>query len=185
MPMSYGSRKGQKVDWIVLHYPVAPGCNAKWCYDYYNKPNVTKSAHFAVDENSVVSIVPCDLAAFHCSTGGKVVYCGANNLNSIGIDLMDRKISCKTKSVCDCDWYIPENTLDLAADFIARLIGIYKIPLDHVVRHYDVTHKACPRPLCGDDVNQYYGISGNQKWNKFKTKIEEFLFFFDADVVQL
>ena len=172
MPMSYGSRKGHKVEWIILHYPVAPGCSAKWCYDYYNKPNVPESAHFAIDENSIVPLVPCNLAAWHCSIKGKKVYCGATNWNSIGIDLMDRKLSCKTKSVCDNDWFIPNVTLELAADFIARLMGIYDIPINHIVRHYDVTHKACPRPLCGDDVNQYYGISGNQKWGEFKAAIQ-------------
>ena len=171
MPFSYGSRKGQKVEWIVLHYPVAPGCNAKWCWDYYNKPSVPESAHFAIDEYSIESLVPCDLAAFHCATSGKTVYCGANNLNSIGIDLMDRKLSCRTKSVKDCDWYIPEATLELAADFIARLMQIYNIDIEHVVRHYDITKKYCPRPLVGDDINQFYGISGNQRWMQFKEQI--------------
>lgn len=173
MSLSYGSRKGQKIEWIILHYPVAPGCNAKWCYDYYNKPNVSESAHFAIDEYSIESLVPCNLAAWHCSIKGKKVYCGATNWNSIGIDLMDRKLSCKTKSVEDCDWYIPEATLALAADFIARLMQIYNIDIDHVVRHYCVTHKFCPRPLCGDDINAYYGISGNERWARFKAQIQE------------
>ena len=171
MPFSYGSRKGNSIEWIILHYPVAPGCNAKWCWEYYNKKNVTESAHFAIDESNIESLVPCNLAAWHCSTKGKKVYCGANNLNSIGIDLMDRKLSCKTKSVEDCDWYIPDKTLALAANFIARLMEIYNIDIDHVVRHYQVTHKFCPRPLVGDDVNQYYGITGNQRWQQFKEQI--------------
>lgn len=173
MPFSYGSRQGQKIEWIVLHYPVAPGCNAKWCWDYYNKANVKESAHFAVDSNNIESLVPCNLAAWHCSIKDKKVYCGANNFNSIGIDLMDRKLSCRTTSVNDRDWYIPEKTLALAADFIARLMGIYDISIDHVVRHYDVTHKWCPRPLVGDDINLFYGISGNARWARFKEQIME------------
>ncbi len=173
MSFSYGSRKGQKIEWIICHYPAAPGCNAKWCYNYYAKDNVSESAHFAISEYDVQSIIPCNLAAFHCATKGKTVYCKATNLNSIGIDLMDRKLSCKTKSVTDCDWYIPEQTLALAADFIARLMQIYNIDIDHVIRHYDVTKKQCPRPLCGDDINDYYGISGNERWAQFKAQIQE------------
>ena len=173
MPLHYGSRNGKKIEWIICHYPVAPGCSAKWCYDYYYRCNEAKSAHFAICENDVQSIVPCNLAAYHCSIKGKTTYCGATNLNSIGIDLMDRKLSCKTMSVNDCDWFIPEKTLDVAAGFIAELMQIYHIDIDHVIRHYDVTHKACPRPLVGDDMNIYYGISGNERWARFKAQIAE------------
>lgn len=173
MAFSYGSRKGHKIEWIIFHYPVAPGCNAKWCYEYYSKTNVSKSAHFAIDERSIECMVPCDLAAWHCSTSGLKTFCGANNLNSIGIDLMDRKLSCKSKSVCDDDWYIPEKTLDLAADFTARLMDIFCIDIDHVIRHFDVTRKQCPRPLVGDDVNQYYGITGDKRWLLFNEQIRD------------
>ena len=173
MSFSYGSRQGHNVEWIVLHYPVAPGCSAKWCWEYYNKPNVSESAHFAIDQSNIESLVPCNLAAFHCATKGKTVYCSATNLNSIGIDLMDKKLSCKTKSVKDTDWYIPERTLDIAAGFIAELMVIYGVDIDHVIRHWDCTHKACPRPLCGDDINDYYGISGNERWAQFKAQIQD------------
>ena len=173
MPLHYGSRNGKKIEWIVCHYPVAPGCSAKWCYDYYYRTNEKKSAHFAICENDVQSIVPCDLAAWHCSTYGKTTYCGATNLNSIGIDLMERKLCCKTKRVEDNDWYIPEKTLDVAAGFIAELMQIYHIDIDHVIRHYDVTHKACPRPLVGDDFNEFYKVCGNARWIHFKQQILE------------
>lgn len=53
MPFSYGSRQGHNVEWIVLHYPAAPGCSAKWCWEYYNKPNVPESAHFAIDQSNI------------------------------------------------------------------------------------------------------------------------------------
>ena len=76
-----------------------------------------------------------------------------------------------TMSVCDNDWYIPEKTLEVAAGFIADLMKIYNVDICHVVRHYDVTHKWCPRPLVGDDINQYYKISGNERWEQFKQQI--------------
>lgn len=173
MPLHYGSRNGSKIEWIVIHYPVAPGCTAKWCYDYYNRTNEKKSAHFSVSDNDVQTIVPCSLAAYHCATTGCVVKCGACNRNSIGIDLMDNKLSKKTMNVCDDDWYISEKTLSVASGFIADLMHIFDIDIDHVVRHHDVTGKACPRPLVGDDVNQYYGISGNERWERFKQQISE------------
>ena len=47
----------------------------------------------------------------------------------------------------------------------------YNIPADHVIRHYDVTGKLCPRPLCGTDMNSYYRTSGDYQWQLFKQKI--------------
>lgn len=180
MSLNYGSRRGQKIEWIICHYPAAPGCNASWCKKYYERDKVPESAHYAVSMYETVSIVPCSFAAFHCATSGKdksgnpiKVYCSATNYNSIGIDLMDNKINRKTLSVKDCDWYIPEATLDRASYLIAYLMKQYNIDIDHVIRHYDVSKKNCPRPLVGDDINEYYGISGNQKWEQFKQLIQE------------
>lgn len=172
MAIKYGSRNGKKIEWIVVHYPVAPGCNAWWCYDYYNRDKVSESAHYAISTDDTVSMVPVKFAAWHCSVKNKKAYCDANNWNSIGIDLMDNKINKKTLKVEDNDWYIHERTLERAANLIAYLMRVYDIDIDHVVRHYDVTHKWCPRPLVGDDINQYYGISGNQKWAQFKERIK-------------
>ena len=47
----------------------------------------------------------------------------------------------------------------------------YNVPLENVVRHYDVTGKWCPRPWMGDDTNTYYGTSGNEQWKKFKERL--------------
>ena len=41
------------------------------------------------------------------------------------------------------------------------------------VTDYEITKKNCPRPLVGDDINEYYKVSGNQKWQEFKLHISE------------
>lgn len=41
------------------------------------------------------------------------------------------------------------------------------------LRHYDVTVKACPRPWVGEDINTYYGKTGNQLWAEFKARLTE------------
>lgn len=171
MSVYCGSRHGKKIEWIVCHYPAAPGKSAKWMYDYYNNCKRTVSAHYSVSPDGTESIVPCSMAAWHVATSGCKTYCGATNYNSIGIDLMDNKLSTRTLKVEDNDWYIHERTLDRATYLIAYLMKQYNIDIDHVVRHYDVTHKSCPRPLTGNDINKYYGISGNQRWAQFKKEI--------------
>lgn len=169
--LHYGSRQCKKIEWIIVHYPVMPGANAKRCKQYYQNTNEKKSAHYAVSQNQTESIVPCAFAAWHCCTKDIKTFCGANNYNSIGIDLMDCKINTRSLSVKDRDWYIPEATLDRAAFLIAYLMYQYDITIEHVIRHYDVTHKQCPRPLVGDDINEHYKCSGNQKWVEFKQLI--------------
>lgn len=173
MSLYYGSRKEKKIEWIIVHYPVAPGCNASWCKRYYERVRVAKSIHYAVSDGETVSIVPCDLVAYHCATYDIPTYCSATNYNSIGIDLMDNKINKKSLSVRDSDWYISEKTLSRAAYLISFLMKKYSIDINHVIRHYDVTHKLCPRPLVGDDINAYYGITGNERWAAFKQQINE------------
>jgi hypothetical protein len=48
----------------------------------------------------------------------------------------------------------------------------YGIDAAHVLRHYDVTAKWCPRPWMGDDINAFYRRSGNQMWAEFKASLE-------------
>lgn len=49
----------------------------------------------------------------------------------------------------------------------------YNIPADHVIRHYDVTGKLCPRPWCCADMNVYYKTSGDAQWEEFKKRISD------------
>ena len=46
----------------------------------------------------------------------------------------------------------------LGRDIMAR----YGIPMEHVLRHYDVTGKLCPQPLIDED-----------KWTAFKARLED------------
>ena len=174
--ISQSSRRGSKIEWIVCHYPVAFGKDANWMLEYYKNTKDNVSAHYAVSDCQTVSIVACANAANHCATADRKTYCGANNRNSIGIDLMDNKINRKSSKVEDADWYISEQTLERAANLIVFLMKKYNLDLNHVVRHYDVTHKWCPRPLMGDDINEYYNMSGNQRWKLFKKRISELLY---------
>lgn len=63
MAIKSGSRKGHKIQWIVIHYPVALGKSAEWLYKYYYNTTAIKSAHFAVDKSGVKQIVALDKAA--------------------------------------------------------------------------------------------------------------------------
>lgn len=167
----HDSRNGTKISWIVIHYVASPGANALSILRYYDGKKVSESAHYAVDKNNSICIVNSHFTANHCKTSGLKTYCGANNRNSIGIDLCDDKIDKSSRKVEDRDWFIPWQTLSRAASLVAFLMYKYGIDIDHVVRHYDVTHKMCPRPLVGDDINEYYKMSGNDAWEAFKADV--------------
>ena len=62
----------------------------------------------------------------------------------------------------DGTWDIDEETYAAAAALGRDIMERYGIPLDHVLRHYDVTGKLCPRPLIDED-----------KWAAFKARLED------------
>ena len=75
------------------------------------------------------------------------------------------------RSAAPADWYFPPEIVDNLVVFTQMLMQKYNVPLENVVRHYDVTGKWCPRPWMGDDTNTYYGTSGNEQWKKFKERL--------------
>lgn len=44
------------------------------------------------------------------------------------------------------------------------------------------TGKWCPRPWMGDDMNAYYGTSGNEQWARFKARLSGNEEVFDMDI---
>lgn len=80
------------------------------------------------------------------------------------------------------DWYFTEKTVDNLVEFTRALMEKYNIPAENVVRHYDVTGKWCPRPWMGDDMNAYYGTSGNEQWARFKARLSGNEEVFDMDI---
>lgn len=47
----------------------------------------------------------------------------------------------------DRDWYFEDATIKSAIELTRYLMEKYHIPVDNVLRHYDVTGKICPNPL--------------------------------------
>ena len=126
-----------------------------------------------MDEGPVVyQCVLDEDIAWHCGTEG-AYYSDCRNSNSIGIEVRPHKLSTKTMYASDKDWYFDKETINNLVEFTKSLMKKYNIPADHVIRHYDVTHKWCPRPYYGSDVNSYYGVSGDEMWRQFKLRIAE------------
>lgn len=154
---------------IVVHYFGALG-TAAGVADYFKTPGIQASAHYAVDEGNIIyrCVKETDVA-WHCGDGTKHPEC--RNWNSLGVELRPKKLNTKSMGAWDSDWFFDPKTLDNAEWIIRKLMKKYNIPIDRVLRHYDVSGKFCPRPFMGDDTNLYYHTSGNVQWQRFKERL--------------
>lgn len=142
----------RKIEYLVMHY-VGAVSTARNNASYFKNAYRGASAHYFVDDNEVVQVVEDKDIAWHC--GNDVYYCGARNSNSLSIEM--------------CCYRMSNGNLNITADTEARavelakeLIKKYNIPIENVVRHYDVTRKNCPAPM----------VSDIERWNNFKKKLE-------------
>jgi len=164
----------RRIKYIVIHYFGSLG-SAKSVANYFASAYRGASAHYALDEGSVVyqSVEDEDIA-WHCGTSGTYFHAECRNSNSIGIEVRPYKIdTSRSAYASDTDWYFTEEIIDNLVIFVKYLMAKYNIDADHVIRHYDVTHKYCPRPYMGDDVNTYHKVSGNVMWARFKARLTE------------
>lgn len=154
---NYQNGRTQPVSFLVFHYVGATGgaeANAKY---FHSTPDIGASAHYFVDHApnaEVWASVPEEDTAWHC--GAKSYrHPACRNANSIGVEMC-----------CHQDakggWYIDEATLEAAALLGREIMARYKIPLENVLRHYDVTGKLCPQPLISD-----------AEWAAFQARLED------------
>lgn len=151
-----GAREADNIRYLVIHYTAGRNDTAENNGIYFSRNNVGASAHYFVDENEVVQSVPDKMIAWHCGAN-KYYHANCRNSNSLGVEIC-------TKQGKDGIYYFDTNAMDRAAVLSWYLMERYQIPLDHVVRHYDVTHKNCPAPMVGD---------GGTLWKLFKERIME------------
>lgn len=160
-PNNYNNCASRECAYIVMHYTGNPKDTAVANVKYYNGPvGRQASAHLFVDDTSIYQSVELRDRAWHCGTNGKYYHASCRNANSIGIEQCctagNYRVSEKTK----------QNAAHLCA-YLCRLIGVSADQVDtYVVRHYDVTHKECPRQMSG---------ANNAEWTAFKEMVKQIL----------
>ncbi len=142
----------RKIEYLVIHY-VGAVSTARNNASYFKNTYRGASAHYFVDDNEVVQVVEDKDIAWHC--GNDVYYSGARNSNSLSIEMCCYKMS-------NGNLNVSSDTESRAIELSKELIQKYNIPIENVVRHYDVTHKNCPAPFVTDE----------EKWNNFKKKLQ-------------
>ena len=138
------------IEYITVHYTATPNDTALGECQYFQKEYRGASAGYFVDENSIWRCVADRDVSWHC--GNDVYYHDeCRNYNSIGIEMCSRKTdSANASSPYDPDWYFAQGTIDRTAALVRELMMKYGVPLEHVIRHNDVSHKTCPAPFVND-----------------------------------
>lgn len=155
-------RKGRRdsIQYIVIHYVGASG-SALDNVKYYGGSSVGASAHYFVgheSENGMVyqSVDPAN-CAWHCGCDpGGSYYHVCRNDSAIGIEMCCHKTAGGI-------WYFDSITVDKTVELTKWLMTQYGVPVQNVLRHYDVTHKICPAPFVNDAA----------AWMEFKRRLAE------------
>ena len=154
-----GKRNIADIKYIVIHYTANDGDTDEGNGNYFANNIVRASAHYFVDDDSITRSVPDDYIAWavggskYKNTKGGAFYGKCTNANSISIELCDTK----KNGVYD----FTEATMKNAADLVKLLMKKYTVPVERVVRHYDVTGKVCPKPFVDDE----------KAWKEFKERL--------------
>lgn len=140
-----------KINGIVIHYTANPGSSAKQNRDYFEGLKDTKitkaSSHF---------IVGIDGEIIQCVPTAEIAY--ASN---------DRNIDTISIECCHPDetGKYTEATYDALVELVAWLCGKFDLQTEDIIRHYDVTGKACP----------LYFVEHEEEWDRFKQDVQEYI----------
>ena len=148
---NYSPGRTSPISYIVIHYTANSGDTAQNNLDYFARVKTGTSAHYFVDENEVCQSVKDMDVAWHCGrSDGQYKHPYCRNSNSIGIEM------------CNSLKAVPEAVKQRTAAFVRELMSRYGVPVQNVLRHYDVTGKRCPAPWVDDP----------QAWMDFKALLE-------------
>ena len=152
---NYTKGRKQPIKYIVVHYTANNGDTARNNGNYFSQSNRNASAHYFVDENEIIQSVKDTNTAWHCGAKSyKHPKC--RNDNSVGIEMCSEKDD-------KGQYYINQATQNRTIKLIKVLMKQYNIPIENVLRHYDVTGKLCPEPFVRNQV----------QWLDFKKRISE------------
>lgn len=152
-PMNFNNTNDtSRIKYIVIHYVGATGGAEANC-KYYASKYIGASAHYFVGHSGEVWQCVDDAdTAWHCGAK-KYKHPACRNANSIGVEMCCRKSG--------SSWYFEEATVNATIELVRELMSKYNVPIENVIRHYDVTGKICPQPYVNDAA----------AWNNFKARL--------------
>lgn len=146
----------EKVKGIVIHYTANPGTGAKANRNYFEglkDSHATKaSSHFVIGlKGEIVQCIPSSEIAYASNK---------RNADTISIECC----------IEDDTGRFNGATYDAAVHLTAWLVEHFGLKTDDVIRHYDVTGKACPK----------YFVDFPSAWDKFLADVQDYLISYGA-----
>lgn len=168
----------RKIEYIAIHYTAGTtsqkgsAVNTAW---YFAGSNAHGSADFIVDDETIVQYNPDIRNRFCAAVGDKrgnskggSLYKKATNANTISIEICSTNDTKQVLPANDKSWSFTPSALNKAAELTIYLMEQYNIPVDRVVRHYDISGKLCP------GIIGWNADSGDESaWLEFKERLTD------------
>ena len=152
---------GNKAQYIAVHYLGVVGENNKINDDGCG-------AHYYIYwDGTIYKAAEHSAILWQVGTGGYYTqkHKHASNNNTIGIE-MCVKCDGDSKNAEDPYWYFTEETQHACSWLVQKLMIDLNIPLENVLRHYDIVNKICPAPYVNNT-----GYKGTWTWKEFKARL--------------
>ena len=149
-PSNYTKGRSASIEFLVLHYTAGRNDSAAAGLKYFASPRGA-SAHYFVDRNGWLQSVSDEDTAWSVGTAGVYTqkHPRCRNGNSISIEMCCRY---------DAGRYWLEDVVVANAALLTRkLMRKYGIPIENVLRHYDVVSTRCHAKWV-DDENAWFAF---------------------------
>lgn len=138
------------IKYLVIHYTAGgnskPGRALETC-NGWTKPDRKASADFVVDDATMYQYTP-DPTKYYCwAVGNPLPGRPYNNSNCVSIEICsswDPTRGKDSRKANDPGFYFTRAVLGNAIKLAKIIMSTYKIPINNVIRHYDVSGKHCP-----------------------------------------
>ncbi|MBL7783812.1 MAG: SH3 domain-containing protein [Saprospiraceae bacterium] len=149
----------RKLKGVIAHWTAntGKGANAKANRNYFNNTDRYASAHYIVDDKTIVQCLYDNEVGYH--VGANLYKADGNRIKEgsltpnyfvIGFEMCVNK---------DGDW---NKTYKNSVDLAAFLLRKYDFTVNDLYRHHDITGKDCPKMMLDEKA-----------WQAFKTDIEK------------
>lgn len=147
----------RKLKGVIAHWTAneGKGANAKANRNYFNNTDRYASAHYIVDDKTIIQCLYDNEVGYH--VGANIYKADGNRIKEgsltpnyfvVGFEMCVNK---------DGDW---NKTYKNSVDLAAYLLRKYEFTIHDLYRHYDITGKDCPKMMLTETA-----------WQAFKTDI--------------
>ena len=142
-------KNSAKPRYVVVHDTgnASKSADAMAHYRYFCDKTAKASYNYIADENVILECVAPPNAAWHAGVGNSGINKGA-----------DMKTAVRNCAIA-----------------VAHACLMYDIPLENVVRHYDVTEKVCPGTMYRNEIGLGENAVPWGDWQAFKVMVGDFI----------